>query len=98
MEKRDELLNRYKNYKKGKRVKLDSVTVYNIKQILEIAREKKAKKKFISPKRSRGRPRKRPIKELKEENKNKNLKTLFSDSDIILNKNMNRKTRARKAI
>ena len=62
MKKRDELLNKRKNNKKSKRVKLNGVTVYNIKEILEIAREKKAKKKFISFKRSRGRPRKRFIK------------------------------------
>ena len=62
LEKRNKLLNRYKNHKKNKRIKLNVIPVYNTEQVLVIAREKKVKKKSIDFKQ----PRKRPIKELKK--------------------------------
>ena len=63
-------------------MKLNNVAVYNIMKVLKVAREKEAKKHIIKLKRLRNRPRKRLIKKLKEENKEKVLKILFSDLNI----------------
>ena len=77
-------------------MKLNDITVYNIAEILKVVREKETKKQIINPKRLRNRPRKRPIKELEEENEEKVLEILFSDSYIEIIESAARKTRARK--
>ena len=41
-------------YKKGKRVKLESVLIYNINDILKITREKEQKKKIFIINKKRG--------------------------------------------
>ena len=93
----NKLLQTRKKHTKGKRVKLDGVTVYSITKILKNAREKEAKKQTVNPKRPRSRPRKRPIEELEKNNEKEVLETLFSDSNIKITEGVTRRTRARKA-
>ena len=45
-------------------MKLNSIAVYNITEVLKVAREKEAKKQTADPKRLYNRLYKRPIKEL----------------------------------
>ena len=61
--------------------------------MLEITRNEEAKKQTADPKRPRERPRQRPI----EENRDETIAILFSDLDIELKRNINRRTRSRKA-
>ena len=77
-------------------MKLNGVTVYNIKEVLKAACEKETKKRTADSKRLCNRPRKRPIEELKEENEEEVLEILFSDSDIEIVESVAHRTRARK--
>ena len=83
-------------HKKDKQIKLKDVLVYNINNILKIARkEEQKKKRFITNKKCK-RPRKCLIKKIEKDNKNKNFKFLFNNSNIELEKCINRKTQSRK--
>ena len=77
-------------------MKLNDVIIYNIIEILKVAREKETKKQTINSKRFCNRLYKHPIKELEEENKEEILEILFSDSDIEIVENVACRTRARK--
>ena len=55
----------------------------------------KAKKQTAAFKRPRGRPRKRLIKKIEEENKDNNITTLSNNSNIELEQRVSRRTRAR---
>jgi DDE superfamily endonuclease len=59
-----ELLQARKTHKRGKRVRLEGEFVYSTQKVLEVAREAEV---VHGPKRPRGRPRKRPAVEIKEE-------------------------------
>ena len=83
-------------HKKGKRIKLKGILMYNINNILEIAREKKQKKKKLTINKKREQPQKYLIKEIKENDKNKSIKSLFNNLSIELEKHINRKTQSRK--
>ena len=95
--KRNKLLYKYKRHKRGKRVKLNDVSVYNIKKMLEIAREEETKKQSAGPKRSYNRLQKRLIKKIEKENKDKAIEISFNNSKLKLEKKVSRKTRSRKA-
>ena len=70
--------------------------MYNINNVLTIAyKEKQKKKKFIINKKRR-RSRKYLIKKIKKNNKNENIKSLFNNLDIELEKCVNCKIRSRK--
>ena len=58
----------------------------NINNILKITRKEKQKKKKFTINKKRGRPRKCLIKKIKENNKNKNIKSLFNNLNIELKK------------
>ena len=93
LKKQNKILNIKRNYKKGKRIKLNGVITYNIFQVLEIARKKKETRLL---KRSRVRLRKRFIKEVKVESEDKISEILFINSAIILEQSVGRRTRSRK--
>ena len=63
--------------------------------MLTIARDKK---RTPGPKRPRGRPRKRPIKEVDLENKDKAIETSFFVSNIDLKLSVSRRTRSRREV
>ena len=71
--------------------------MYNIKKVLEITRNEKAKKQTADSKRSCGRPRKRLIKKIEEEDKDEAIAISSSGSDIELKESVSRRTRSRKA-
>ena len=75
------LLQARKIYIRGKRVRLDGVAVYNIRQILAVAREKE---KTPTPKQLRGRLRKRSIEKVDKESEDEILETLSMVSVIVL--------------
>ena len=54
------------------------------------------KKKFFIINKKRGRPRKCLIKKIKKDNEDKSIKSLFNNSDIELEKYVNRKIQSRK--
>ena len=87
------LLKIRKKHIKGKRVRLEGVTVYNTPQILKVAYEEE---KTPILKRSLGRLRKRFIEEIDLESEDKAIKILFIVSDIDLKQNVNRNTRLRR--
>lgn len=91
--KRDDLLKMRKDYKRGNRVRLKGVAVYNTEKVLEIAREEESRKRPVGLKRLCGRPRKCPLEEIEEEKKD--MKILSNHSDIELEKSVGRRTRSR---
>lgn len=77
LEEQRAILNRRNNHKKGKRVKLQGQFVFSTAEVLKIARE--AEKTPVA-KRGRGRPRKRPIEEVEEEEE---VEMVFDDSSDL---------------
>ena len=65
--------------------------------MLKVTRNKEAKKQTADPKRLYKRSRKRLIKKIEEENKNKIITISSSDLNIELEESVSRKTRSRKA-
>ena len=93
LEEQSKLLNTRKTHTRGKRVKLDGVSVYSTSQVLEVAHEAEKKPET---KRPRGRPRKRPIEEIISESEDEVLETSPMDSDIELEDCVGRRTRSRR--
>lgn len=91
-----ELLNKRKSHKRGKRVKLDGIIVYSADDVLRIAQEEEAAKKKPATGKKRGRPRKRPIEEVEKNDEGVDPESSSRDSDIEIEECVGRRTRSRK--
>lgn len=78
LEEQRAILNQRKTHKRGKRVKLQGQFVFSTAEVLKIARE--AERRPVA-KKLRGRPRKRPIKEVDEEEGEEEVLSDSTDSD-----------------
>ena len=87
----NELLNTRKKRTRGKRVRLEGVRVYSTPEVLRVAREVESKP---VAKRPRGRPRKRPIEEVADEDEAEELESSSSESESQLIESVARRTRS----
>lgn len=91
LQEKDELLQARKVHTRGKRVKLQGEFVYSTQKVLDVARE--AETKPIA-KRPRGRPRKRPVKEIEDKEQFDIVDDLSSTSEDGLIECVARRTRS----
>lgn len=93
LEEQRAILKRRNTHKNGKRIKLQGEFVFSTAEVLKIAREAE-EKPVVKP--SRGRPRKQPIEEVEEEERDEVILGSSADSDSELDVVVVRNTRSRK--